>query len=101
MVAWPTLTSRCFTRFLSPLSPLLTCPCTRSGTRSGTSADQQVARQALWNAFHASDVARLEFMVIHLNERSQQTGYAQDVGDVFDAERALARLKAAGPRTSL
>ena len=69
--------------------------------RHGSIADQQVARQALWNALHARDVARLECRVVELNERCRASGYAQDVDDAVDAERALARLRAAGPRTRL
>lgn len=69
--------------------------------RHGTIADQQVARQALWNAQHALSVARLTLRVALLNERCNETGYAQDVDDAVDAEAALARLKAIGPRTSL
>jgi hypothetical protein len=69
--------------------------------RYGSIADQQVARQALWNALHARDVARLELRVVDLNERCRASGYAQDVDDAVDAEAALALLKAAGPRTDL
>jgi hypothetical protein len=69
--------------------------------RHGSIAAQQVARQTLWNARHALEVAHLENRVQHLNQRCQQTGYAQDVDDAVDAERRLATLKAAGPRTSL
>lgn len=69
--------------------------------RVGTIAAQQVARQALWDARHALEVAHLENRVQHLNQRCQQTGYAQDVDDAVDAEARLATLKAAGPRTRL
>jgi ribulose-5-phosphate 4-epimerase/fuculose-1-phosphate aldolase len=69
--------------------------------RHGSIAAQQVARQAVWNALHARDVARLELRVLDLNERCRESGYAQDVDDAVDAERALASLRAAGPRTSL
>jgi hypothetical protein len=69
--------------------------------RYGSIADQQVARQALWNALHARDIARLESRVVELNERCKESGYAQDVDDAVDAEAALALLKAAGPRTDL
>ena len=69
--------------------------------RHGSIADQQVARQALWNALHARDVARLELRVVDLNERCRASGYAQDVDDAVDAEAALALLRAAGPRTDL
>lgn len=69
--------------------------------RVGSIADQQVARQALWDAQHGLNLARLTLRVALLNERCNETGYAQDVDDAVDAEAALARLKAAGPRTRL
>ena len=69
--------------------------------RVGSIADQQVARQSLWNAHHAFDVARQTEKVALLNQRCQRTGYAQDVDDAVDAEARLASLKAAGPRTRL
>jgi hypothetical protein len=67
--------------------------------RVGTIAAQQVARQALWNARHALEVAHLENRVQHLNQRAVASGYACDVDDAVDAEHRLAALKASGPRT--
>lgn len=69
--------------------------------RVGTIAAQQDARQALWNARHALEVAHLVNRVQYLNQRAVASGYACDVDDAVDAEARLATLKAAGPRTRL
>ncbi len=69
--------------------------------RHGSIADQQVARQALWDARHALEVAHLENRVAYLNQRAVESGYACDVDDAVDAERRLAALKASGPRQTL
>lgn len=62
--------------------------------RHGSIADQQTARQALWAARHALEVAHLEDRVDYLDKRAQQSGYAQDCQDWADAVDRLKRLKA-------
>jgi hypothetical protein len=62
--------------------------------RHGSIADQQTARQALWDARHALEVAHLEDRVDYLDKRAQQSGYAQDCQDWADAVDRLKRLKA-------
>lgn len=69
--------------------------------RYGSIADQQVARQALWDARHALEVAHLVNRVSDLNQRAVASGYACDVDDAVDAERRLATLRASGPRQTL
>lgn len=66
--------------------------------RFGSIADQQKARQALWEARHALEVAHLTNRVDYLDKRAQQSGYAQDCQDWADAVDRLKRLKAAPPR---
>jgi hypothetical protein len=62
--------------------------------RHGSIADQQTARQAVWDARHALEVAHLTNRVDYLDKRAQQSGYAQDCQDWADAVDRLARLKA-------
>jgi len=69
--------------------------------RVGSIADQQVARQALWDARHALEIAHLENRVAYLSQRATASGYACDVDDVVDADKRLTILKAAGSRTRI
>lgn len=62
--------------------------------RHGSIADQQKARQALWDARHALEVAHLENRVDYLDKRAQKSGFAQDCEDWHDASERLKRLKA-------
>lgn len=66
----------------------------RDAHRYGSIADQETARQALWDARHALEVAHLEDRVDYLDKRAQQSGYAEDCQDWHDAAERLKRLKA-------